>query len=651
MNGRRILKWLTIAAIAASLGATPATNPDTAALTPRQQNLLLQLSDAEANIQAINKALKVTGYSVGVAYDQIDSDLKGNDLMNRQGGGPVRWDEFYGKTAQSFYYHSSASVDIKGRGNLAEAHANYQGKTLTRIDRPEQFKFVYQANNDQIARAKDQIGSLLKNQQALLDRRKTHEEDQSRLWATLAWEQVEDREIALHPLSRFALKPSGPEAAVLRPLVLFLRTADRVAADGLDSIQADQAATFQADSQRMAAAFAVLQLALADPLDDPALPAERRKDAEAIKALCKEVSEECKVIADNYANALDRDKANQDASKLEFRGQLQTSLGEFASAVRVLDDGIVATAKAWGIEPDRTTPASDSVPPQVLHASAGSGPMRVVPPESTAGSNAALQPAPSQGASPVAKDEAGGNTWSIAPGKWSRRWTTRGGDLKPDMRTQTYEVFEGGARVKAYSWNLPFVREADGSLSIESHFFQVFSKEKDGISVRQWKNRADYTAGKEAVYIGVFEPVDAGKASDGSPAAPAQTPPNVGAREMPAGAAKYQNHFFAVIEGSYTWMEAEAKCEAMGGHLAKIEDSDCVKFLHKLKPKELWVGAADLKHVRQYVWLDGTPVDPRLWRRGEPGYWKEDTVVLLSGGDGLNDVVKDSKRGCICAWD
>jgi len=504
-----ILSWIGIVAVAMSLGAAPATNPDATGLTPRQQNLLLQLSDAEANIQAINKALRLTGYEVGRAYDRIDSNLKGNEMMDRKGGGPVRWDEFYGRSARDFYAPQLwATYHREGNGKTVDAKlaAGY-----TELNRPTQFDAIYKANYSQISRAEDRIAKLSRDQAALLERRQKHEADQSRLWSTLAWEQVEDREISLHALSRFALKPSGPEAAVLRPLVLFLRTADRVAADGLESIQADQAATFQAGSQRMATAFASLRFSLVDPLDNPELPADRKKDAEAIKALCKEVSEECKVISDNYGNALDRDKAKQDASKLEFRGQLQTSLGEFASALGTLDDAIVATAKAWGIEPDRATPASDSVPPQILSVSTGSGPTQAAPPESTPGGNAALQPVPSQGANPVVNDEPRGNIWSIAPGKWSRRWTIRGADLKPDLRNQTYEVFDGGARVKAYSWNLPFVREADGSLSIESHFFQTFTKGPDEITVRQWANRADYTAGKEPVYIGVFEPMGAGK--------------------------------------------------------------------------------------------------------------------------------------------
>jgi len=103
---------------------------------------------------------------------------------------------------------------------------------------------------------------------------------------------------------------------------------------------------------------------------------------------------------------------------------------------------------------------------------------------------------------------AAGAGWSVPPGKWSRKWTVKGGDMKLDVRVQTYTVFEGGTRVKAYSWDLPFVPEQDGSLSIEgTHFFQTFTKTKDEIAVREWAVRADYRAGKEPLHIGVFEPI------------------------------------------------------------------------------------------------------------------------------------------------
>lgn len=217
--------------------------------------------------------------------------------------------------------------------------------------------------DEQINRAKDQIAALSQNQAGLLARREKHGADQCCLWATLAWEQVKDREIALNPLCRFALRPQGAPVAVLRPVVLFLRVADRVAVESLESVKDGQAGTFHVGNLRMDAAFKVLQLALADALDAADLAPERKKQGETLKALCKQITEECKVIDENCANALDRDKAKQDNSKLEFRGQLQASLSKYAVEAIRLDDTIADTARNWGVEADKAAPTPDAVPP------------------------------------------------------------------------------------------------------------------------------------------------------------------------------------------------------------------------------------------------------------------------------------------------
>jgi hypothetical protein len=422
MGIRIIVSWIALAVAGVTLGAAPTsqptTNPAVPELTARQQNLLVQLSDAEANIQAINKALVRTGYKVGLAYDRIDSNLKGSELMDRKGGGPVRWDAFYGKTAYDF------------------AHSGWGDR------RPKQFDFIYRANNDQIARAKDQIASLSQDQAALLARRQKHEADQCRLWATLAWEQIKDREIGIRPLCRFALKPKGAEAAVLRPVILFLRTADRVAVEGLDTVQENPGGTFQAGTKRMDATFTPVQLSLAEAMEAGGLSSERRKEGELLKAWCKALAEEGKVIAENHANAMDRDKAKEDNSKLGFRGELQGSLASFAAVVGQLDEEVGKTARGWGVDADRTTPTPDSV----LAATVTAG-MPVEPAKTADGVNAGLRKVNLLKLVDPSRDAINGN------------WTLKGGVLlcDPGRELQSHIEFSY-TPPEEYDYRIVFVR-------------------------------------------------------------------------------------------------------------------------------------------------------------------------------------------------
>ena len=364
---RHVATLILLAPLLGAASETPSTTESSAPdLNPRQQNLLLQLSDAEANIQAINKALVQTGYKVGLAYHQIDSNLKANEIMDRNGGGPVRWDQFYGRTAQDFYHAGSVDVRYNGGHGYTTLDAHATGSRLTAVNRPRQFDYIYRANDDQMREAQQQIGSLLQNQAALLARRQKHEADQSRLWATIAFEQVRDRDIADEPLCRFQLKGatghSVAQEQAMKAAVLFLRTANTVTNDGLDQLDSNQGRVYPEMETRVKSAFAVLQTSLADAALASDVSADDTSRLGQLKVDCKRLFEECTVIADNYRNALDRDQAKEDNSKLQFRAALQESLSAFAADVAGLDAQIAETAKAWNVQPQKGVAIADVEP-------------------------------------------------------------------------------------------------------------------------------------------------------------------------------------------------------------------------------------------------------------------------------------------------
>jgi hypothetical protein len=409
-----LVSSLALFHITAICAADPATQPaaeTSTELTARQRNLLLQLSNAEANIQAINKALRVTGYKVGIAYDRIESNRKGNEIMDRNGGGPVRWDDFYGRTARDFYAPQSwGTLHAQGNGASVDIQIAENNRPLKR---PAQFDYIYAANNDQIDRANEQIASFQHDQAALLARRAAHESDQTRLWALLSWERVKDQEIALRPLYRFALKPQGADAGVLRPIIRFLRATDIITSGGLQSLKVDQpsdaqAAAFAQVSEQMQDAYAALQVGLADAVLAPALKAAHSDQADALKSLCKNLSEESEVIADNCRMAIESDRANEDTSKLEFRAELQSSLAYVAAAGAELDEQIRKTAEDWNLTADNGVANPDAAALGALIDSskrAQSG--EVLPPSPDAGSE-------QRGAAPDSPKPQGGSADATA---------------------------------------------------------------------------------------------------------------------------------------------------------------------------------------------------------------------------------------------
>jgi hypothetical protein len=94
----------------------------------------------------------------------------------------------------------------------------------------------------------------------------------------------------------------------------------------------------------------------------------------------------------------------------------------------------------------------------------------------------------------------------------------------------------------------------------------------------------------------------------------------------------------AVFEGpDHTWPEAEAECNDMGGHLARVaneEDNDTLYALATDIPDEsIWVGYNERDIEGTWAWSDGGPTGYENWREDEPGggfpSTDEDCVALL----------------------
>jgi len=67
--------------------------------------LMLRLASTEASLDAVENAIAVSNRSSSRKTVQSKQSDKKNDDMDRNGGGPVKWSSFYGRTAEKFFYH------------------------------------------------------------------------------------------------------------------------------------------------------------------------------------------------------------------------------------------------------------------------------------------------------------------------------------------------------------------------------------------------------------------------------------------------------------------------------------------------------------------------------------------------------------------
>jgi serine/threonine protein kinase len=87
---------------------------------------------------------------------------------------------------------------------------------------------------------------------------------------------------------------------------------------------------------------------------------------------------------------------------------------------------------------------------------------------------------------------------------------------------------------------------------------------------------------------------------DTAPAVPVVPPPD---------AKVFRHHHFKVFAEAVGWYDAARECAAMGGHLAKVDDSDQLAFLQKLKGTDTisWVGGSADLHGN-WTWSDGAAI-------------------------------------------
>jgi hypothetical protein len=321
--------------------------------------LTVELSSTEASLNAVKTALVAAGRDQASAKQRAQNYAAGNTRMDRQGGGPMDWQDFYGKTASSFYYHSNGSIDAQGQSNF-KLHAQWQGKDSTSVARPPQFDYIYRANEDARKHAETDAAALGNQIDQLLSRRRELESEQSALWCKIALRGLSSRDLSIRPLYRCDLpdsprdKQSAERFAAISAECKFMRTMNLLTKQAQSALDEDQAPVYvqlqqAVDSARDDLASSFLNLpTLADALADP------QSQIGQFSAAAKRLDDLSQNLVDAYRLAGDGDRANDDQRKDNFRGEFQQTIMDFAATVLTADQVLTAQAAEWNITPDNS---------------------------------------------------------------------------------------------------------------------------------------------------------------------------------------------------------------------------------------------------------------------------------------------------------
>ncbi len=114
----------------------------------------------------------------------------------------------------------------------------------------------------------------------------------------------------------------------------------------------------------------------------------------------------------------------------------------------------------------------------------------------------------------------------------------------------------------------------------------------------------------------------------------------------PVGAVPFKDKWYRVVLGNFTWSDAKADAETLGGRMVCIASEEELAFCSKLTGRAIrvWVGASDDAKEGDWRWLDGTPVGKFIWAGGEPnnGMGQENWAELRHSGR-INDTFKNDR--------
>ncbi|XP_030017429.1 galactose-specific lectin nattectin-like isoform X1 [Sphaeramia orbicularis] len=131
------------------------------------------------------------------------------------------------------------------------------------------------------------------------------------------------------------------------------------------------------------------------------------------------------------------------------------------------------------------------------------------------------------------------------------------------------------------------------------------------------------------------------------------------ARRCPCGWRRFGTRCL-VVKGPLKWVDAQRRCQSMGGNLLSVHNAQQInQALSLLGKRRTWIAASDAQEEGQWLNVDGTPFNYANWCSGEPNNagGREHCVEINNTGTGgrntygrkcWNDVSCRSRLHSIC---
>jgi hypothetical protein len=358
-------------------------------IDPRLIFLMVRLANVETTLEAINRTIDGNNRLANRKTTTARRADRSNEEMDRMGGGPLKWSQFYGMTAEKFFYHPTdrnstyhTVMVLNQQGSQADNKVGGgvpSSQGLPVHQRPPQFDYIYRSNEKAKARAEAEAYELKDQLEALEARRNRLEAEQAGLWVEIAFRAISHYDLDKKPMYRFEplLLASDTESRQrnesMRAATVFMALALSIIAES----EKDQAGTFT----KIKPAVAKARQSLNDTFLRLGVEStDRQSSLGRLFALAKRLDDIASNLTDSYLVAVEGDSAKDQQRKDTFRGQLQQSLLAYAQIILAMDEMLSLMKSDYGFEPnlDRQLEFAslrlDSIPRSYSSGSTGTSP-------------------------------------------------------------------------------------------------------------------------------------------------------------------------------------------------------------------------------------------------------------------------------------
>ena len=337
----------------------------------RFNELMEQLAINEASLDAVDAAIANKIRKKSGQLGAVKRNDENNRMMDRRGGGPMKWNEFYGTNAEKFFYHpvdpSTSYHTATALRQMGKAEDDKSGsgvpsrQSVPVHQRPPQWDYIYRANRTASESALSDAALLATEVEGLEQRRTQLEQEQAVLWCKLAFRAVQRLDMHRKPVLRFQLVAAGDgkdeveQAEALSAAAQFLTSVLLI----VEKAEEDQSVAMGGAKSVVIEAREKFEDAIAGQPSLEVASTDKESPLGQFAALAKMLGDKSKTLSEVYAGAMDGAANNETARKESYRGMLQRTVIDYAQILLALNELCDVMKKEWRVSVDTKSKVAD----------------------------------------------------------------------------------------------------------------------------------------------------------------------------------------------------------------------------------------------------------------------------------------------------